>query len=299
MSRDKAKREPVRLPPWLPEDTPRSRKHPLVRSAVVRVALVLADAEGIDAVSMRRVASELDMGTMTLYSYVRNKEDLLVLCADEIGKEMLVADPLPEDWREALRAIARRTREMMLRHPWLATLDHGPFISPSIARHIEQSLSALSGLGMPPADTMAILQAVDAYILGSAVDELEDRVRDDHIEDWEAQQTELLRLASDHDDLPHLERWLEDGMFASGHDFERGLNWLLAGIAADLESRPRGRARRTPREQRIARSNPPRRGRGWVPSAAARRSTLRSHGDSRKSAQCRRVQAVQGVREAR
>ena len=79
----------------------------------------VADTEGIDAVSMRRVASELGAGTMTLYHYVRTKEDLLALMDDAMMAELLVPESeLPKDWREALTAIAHRTRNTFSRHRW-------------------------------------------------------------------------------------------------------------------------------------------------------------------------------------
>jgi AcrR family transcriptional regulator len=237
MSSPRVRKEPLKIPAWSEvPDTPRSRRHPQMRRAIVHAALELADAEGIDAVSMRRIATTLDMGTMTLYSYVPAKSDLLALMAEEIGSEMLVPGELPADWREALRAIAHRTRAMILRHPWVTTLEHEPFISPSIARHIEQSFAALAPLGLDPDDAGAILQAIDAYTGGSALDELEDRGREDS-EDWQRIQTELLERAVGAHDLPHLAAALAAGMTDRGQHFERGLDWLLAGVAAEVEPR--------------------------------------------------------------
>jgi AcrR family transcriptional regulator len=208
-----------------------------MRRAIVHAALELADAEGIDALSMRRVASTLDMGTMTLYSYVASKSDLLALMADEIAGEMLVPGEPPADWREALRAIASRTRDMIFRHPWIATVEHGPFLSPNMARHVEQSFAALAPLELPFDDAGAILQAVDAYTAGCTLDELEDRRHSERDPQWKEQQFELLRRAVGEDDLPHVAAALAAGISDRGQHFERGLDWLLAGIAADLESR--------------------------------------------------------------
>ncbi len=226
------------IPPWATAtETTRSRRHPQMRRAVVHAALELADSEGIDAVSMRRVAATLDMGTMTLYSYVRSKDDLIALMADEIAGELLVPGELPADWREALRAIARRTRDMIFRHPWIATVDHGPFISPNIARHIEQSFAALAPLKLEFGDMGAILGAVDAFTAGCALDELEDRQRSEQTPGWQKQQLDLLRRAVGEDDLPHVAAALASGASDTGQYFERGLDWLLAGVAADVESR--------------------------------------------------------------
>ena len=88
----------------------------------MKAALDVADAEGFETVSMRRVAGRLGVGAMTLYSYVDSKDDLLRHVFDEVMGELIVPEPLPEDWREAFSAISRRTRDVWLEHPWLAQL---------------------------------------------------------------------------------------------------------------------------------------------------------------------------------
>ena len=72
------------------EDTPNARRHPKKRDAIVRAALALADRDGYEAVSMRRVADELGWGTMTLYSYVRGKDELVWHMGEALGGELLV-----------------------------------------------------------------------------------------------------------------------------------------------------------------------------------------------------------------
>ena len=94
---------------WARPQPPR-RQPRYTREEIAATALRIADAEGIDAVSMRRVAAELGAGTMTLYHYVRTKDDLLALVSDAVvGENIVPAHELPDDWREALSAIARRT----------------------------------------------------------------------------------------------------------------------------------------------------------------------------------------------
>src|SRR6185436_15098966 len=90
---------------------PGARRPRYTREQIARTALAIADAEGFEAVSMRRVASELGAGTMTLYHYVRNKDELIELMDDAMMSELIVPDDeMPSDWREALTAIARRSR---------------------------------------------------------------------------------------------------------------------------------------------------------------------------------------------
>ena len=103
----------------------------------------LADTEGLDAVSMRRVASELGSGTMTLYHYVKNKSELFALMENSMMGELLVPDDeLPDDWRGGFTEIARRSRAAHRRHPWVGNFhddDQAPG-GPNGMRHFEQSL---------------------------------------------------------------------------------------------------------------------------------------------------------------
>src|SRR5262249_22635960 len=98
---------------------PGARRARLTREQIATVALALADAEGVEALSMRRVAAELGVGTMTLYYYVETKDELLALMNDSMMGEILVPDDeLPTEWRPALEAIAQRSRAAFRRHPW-------------------------------------------------------------------------------------------------------------------------------------------------------------------------------------
>src|SRR5689334_25290751 len=90
---------------------PAGRAARLGRNDIARAALAVADDDGFAAVSMRRLARELGVGTMSLYHYLRTKDDLLELMDDAVMGELLVPpDELPDDWRDALPAIERRTR---------------------------------------------------------------------------------------------------------------------------------------------------------------------------------------------
>jgi AcrR family transcriptional regulator len=138
--------------------------HDDVRAAAMRIA----DEEGIDALSMRRLAAALDAPTMTLYYYVRTKDELLSLVHDAVMAEVVLPadEVLPEDWKEAMIVIASRTRDVLLRHPWIANIAGGPSVGPSSVRHFEQSLQALAGLDRPFGVKLEVLAAVDEYVFG-------------------------------------------------------------------------------------------------------------------------------------
>ena len=156
-------------PIWA-QPEPGSRKPRFTREQIAATALAIADGEGFDAVSMRRVAAELDAGTMTLYSYVRTKDDLLALMHDAIMAEVLVPpDELPPGWRPALTEIARRTRAALLRHPWsLASLQEAQ-PGPNAMRRFEQYLAVLADTGLDTATKFDLLTLVNSYVFGNAV----------------------------------------------------------------------------------------------------------------------------------
>ncbi|MFE1173634.1 GntR family transcriptional regulator [Streptomyces sp. NPDC058773] len=92
----------------------------LSRDRVVRAGLTIADAEGLRALSMRRVAAEFGVSSMALYRHVANKDELVVLMADAAFCDVTLPDPAPEHWRARMEAGARLQWELYQRHPWLA-----------------------------------------------------------------------------------------------------------------------------------------------------------------------------------
>jgi AcrR family transcriptional regulator len=201
----------------------------LQRDAIVDAALVIADREGFEAVSMRRVATELGVGTMSLYHHIADKDELVYEMADAIGAEMLIPGAVPSDWREALRQIALRTRDAFTRHPWLLEVStERPVPTRNTLRHIEQSAAAVAGLDVEPATAMAMVLAVDDYTLGFVL-------RERHARKWrhEPPPRELLESG----EFPLVSRFFAGGRPLAPPPpdrFETGLEWLLDGMAATL-----------------------------------------------------------------
>ncbi|MFE0046378.1 TetR/AcrR family transcriptional regulator [Streptomyces albireticuli] len=165
------KAEKDRLPLWerlaLPAPAPRST---LTAERIASVAVGIADAEGLDAVTMRRLATELGVAPMAAYRYVTGKDELLELMVDFVHGEL----PPPDenaDWREAMRTLAGRIRDLTLAHPWLARTS-GPVLTPNLLAVPERALTALDGLGLDADSAMAVFHTVIAYVRGSVGSEI-------------------------------------------------------------------------------------------------------------------------------
>jgi AcrR family transcriptional regulator len=213
------------------------------REEIAAVAVTIADAEGFEAVSMRRVAAEVGAGTMSLYHYIRGKDDLVALMDDALMGESLIPDrDLPDDWRDAVAAIARRTRDVFVRHPWAVRSLQGESavpgapVLPNAMRHFEQSLAALAGAPLDMAGKVDLLAMIDDYVLGHALRAGELRLRREMDPDQVATAAELGMQQLRSGRYPHLEALSRDPSSASITDqgrfearFERGLMVLIEG----------------------------------------------------------------------
>jgi AcrR family transcriptional regulator len=219
----------------------RSRTRAVTREEIVAAALAVADEAGFEAVSMRNVATRLGVGAMTLYHYVPSKHDLLDLMFDQVMSELLLPEPLPGDWRAAITAIAQRTREVWAQHPWLASsIGARSGFGPNAMRHVEQSLAAVAGLGLEGPEAFIVLAAVDDYALGHVMRRLggEAGLRRDGIDadEWREAMEPYWREMIATGEFPRLAKLADvEWGFRDDDRFERGLEWLLDGIAARYE----------------------------------------------------------------
>jgi len=150
---------------------PSGRRPKLTREQLAATAVRVADAEGIAALSMRRLATELDMGTMSLYHYVRTKDELLTLVTDAVMGEVVVPPEikLPPDWRKALTIIAMRSHAALRRHPWMLDINDDPPIGPNSVRHFDQTLEAVASLELPLAEKLDVTTLIDEYVFGQSL----------------------------------------------------------------------------------------------------------------------------------
>lgn len=142
----------------------------LSREKIAAVAIAIADAEGYASVSMRRIAQTLGVGTMSLYYYVKTKADLIAAMDDALMAEVLMPS-LPKSWRAALLAIATRTRDALMRHPWVlySMLSAPPGVN--AMRHMEQCFEALAETKLSNKEKLTLLAIVDDFVFGYALRE--------------------------------------------------------------------------------------------------------------------------------
>ncbi len=209
-----------------------ARKRPrLTPEAITEAAIRLADAEGLEAVSIRRVAAELDARAMSLYDHFASKQDLLASMADKGVGEILVSKPLPGDWREAVAASARKTYAAYAHHPWMlfVAAERAP-PGPNGVKVAKQMARGLASLPLEHEDVWQVQGIVNDYVIGYSFR----TVGTVNPEDMEA-----AIATSDVVEFPELAA-LPDNLRtrSSLERFELGLQTVLDGIERRFLDRP-------------------------------------------------------------
>ena len=238
------------------EDAKRGQRHPprraaaLSRDEIVRTAIAVADAEGAEAVNMRRIARELGSGTMSLYWHVASKDELLDMMIDAIVGDAQAPES-SGDWRADLRAGACTTRDALHRHQWAVNfMSTRPPAGPKMLRNLERSLGALDGLGLDKATALTTLMAVGTYVLGAVLREQQEANSERYMAELfgdvpEAEKQAVIQefvqriRTSGH--FPRMVAMLDEGVDPDAAEtrderFEFGLDCLLDGIAARLSA---------------------------------------------------------------
>jgi AcrR family transcriptional regulator len=210
--------------------------------------MAVADAEGVEAISMRRIARELGAGVMSLYWHVASKEELQDLMLESVEAEIRLPEP-SGDWRADMRTFARNTRAALLRHQW--AVDFGGFRPPSgpnDARNAERVFAILDGLGLDARMTVMVTMAVGTYVIGAVLRETQEmrfqRETDQAMagmteEEIAAVREEFAQRILGSGQYPHIACFIEEDVDPDSPDtrderFEFGLDCLLDGIAARL-----------------------------------------------------------------
>lgn len=227
---------------WRGEDEPSARSG-LTVTRIGEAGIELADRDGLAALSMRRVAEHLGVGTMSLYTYVPGKDELIFVMVEAVRSEL---PPLEgEGWRESLESIAYQNWELYHRHPWLLEVPvTRPVVGPVVMERNEAELRAVDGMGLSEIEMDAAIGLVHNHVAATARKALEiarDAERSGMTDDqwWYAVLPTLTKVLANRN-LPITSRVGEAiGAPHSDprHDLEFGLRCILDGIEARIISR--------------------------------------------------------------
>lgn len=235
---------------WGVGPAPKSRgpKQGLTVERIVQAGIDIADADGLAALSMRRVADRLGVGTMSLYTYVPSKAELVDVMFDRaVGS---VARPeIVGGWREKLTAIAWADWDLYRRHPWLLHVMamSRPPLGPAGIASYDYNLSAVDGIGLSELEMDSVINMVSVYVQGSAraAAEADTSQADTGQTDaeWWATYAPLLEQVFDPVKYPVAARVgavageTYQSAYDATHGFEFGLARILDGVAALVSSR--------------------------------------------------------------
>src|SRR6266700_4941083 len=232
---------------WLrPQRPEQARRPPLSRERIVRAAIEVADADGLEGLSMRRIAAHLGAGTNSLYWYLNSKNDLFELMFDEVLGELELPERSSGDWRADLRDVARQVWLLSRRHPWLALLGIQPGFGPNAGRYFQHAQATLRPLGLELQEEVRILAALNNYIgehtqRAAAWDAVIQRSGFAG-EAWRERFLAYLDTIRASD--PRLAAQLQARLdLSSEHEFLWGLDRLIDGIAAPVGNEHEGGTR--------------------------------------------------------
>ncbi|MDT0270414.1 TetR/AcrR family transcriptional regulator [Streptomyces sp. DSM 44915] len=212
---------------------------------VVGEAVRIADAEGVGAVSMRRIAQALGVTTMTLYRYVPSKDDLLDLMF-HMGSGPPDTTDWPADWRGALRCWGRQMREMVVGRPWMLDIPIGaPPFGPNNLAWMEAALAAMDETPLNEGDMMEVLMILTSFVLGSTRQEVSMTRASERTgvsyEEWGRAYGRMLPKIMGDGRYPTLAKVTATGVFENENspadDFDQSLEFLLNSVAALIRRR--------------------------------------------------------------
>ncbi|WP_433348892.1 TetR/AcrR family transcriptional regulator [Micromonospora sp. CA-111912] len=230
------------------EPTSRSAGPGLSVDRIVRAAIEIADAEGIDALTMRRVSEALGVGTMSVYTYVPGKAELLDVMVDTLYGEIGRPVDAPGGWRARLEQVARENLGLYRAHPWLLRAETSrPVLGPNMLAKYDYELGTVAGIGLDDVEMDAVLTLVLGHVKSAARAALDvaDLERETGMTDGQWWQSHA----------PWLERFMKSGSYptasrvgsAAGeahgaaygpeYAFEFGLQRVLDGVAVIVAKR--------------------------------------------------------------
>lgn len=221
---------------------PRSTVPKLSKQEIVAAAIEIADQEGLDAVSMRKVAGAIGSGTMSLYRHLPNREELLDAMLDVVYSGLELHDRSVADCRERLERIAHAQRRMLRIHPWVAALvGSRPPLLPGFLRYFEASLRTLLDAGLEITEAAAASGTINAFVVGYAMlehSEHEARRRTGLTKrQWRARNAPLVNQILQSGDYPAVSQYVKH---AQDIDADTAFNTALTSILHTAFAATRG-----------------------------------------------------------
>ena len=239
----RARREPTRGP-----------KPSLAIEQIIDAAIQIADADGLASVTMRRVAERLNVGAMSLYTYVPGKAELLDVMLDQVYGETRIPDEGGRDCRSTLEALEREDWDRYQRHPWVLQVSEArSLLGPNEIALFEAALRSIAGLGLTGREMVSVVSLVGSYVRGAAQTAIDaarvaERTGVSDEEWWEAR-APVFDQYYDATQYPTLASMDIDGAFdpvdggveyhlqLAQESFEFGLQRVLDGIDAYVQRR--------------------------------------------------------------
>jgi AcrR family transcriptional regulator len=240
--------DPARSMALLWRTTERAGRSGLSVDRIVEAAIAVADEEGLGALTMRRVAERLGVGTMSIYTHVPSKAELIDVMLDTVLAEVTGPDHVDGSWRERLAGIAYDLRALYLRHPWLLQVATArPPMGPNLIAKYEYELRAVDGIGLSDVEMDAVVTLIDGFVHGAvrrAIDAAEVERRTGLTEEqWWYRQAPLLERVLDPARFPLAVRVgtaageEHQAAYDPEHAFAFGLQRVLDGIEALVRER--------------------------------------------------------------
>lgn len=211
-----------------PTDPQKGRRKTLNRDRVVAAGVALADAEGIGALTMRRLGGALEVEGMALYNHVRNKDDLLDGMLDRVAGEIDLPD-CGSDWRDHARRRAISAHAALMRHPWAAALWTSSInLGPARMRYLDSALRCLREAGFPPGLLDRAFHTIEDHIFGHALQALGFPLDEDQMKQEGEHFLDSFPV-EDHPDLAaHIRYHLQH--HEDGDGFEFGLDLIIDSL---------------------------------------------------------------------
>ncbi|MDH6126141.1 TetR/AcrR family transcriptional regulator C-terminal domain-containing protein [Kitasatospora sp. GP82] len=231
-----------------PKTTRRGPRQARSSAEIAATAVAVADAEGIEAVTMRRVAQDLGLSPMALYTYVPGKAELLDLMLDTLYGTMPRTAPADSGWRARVAAVAEDNRALYAAHPWIAAVSTSrPPLGPGLMAKYEYELRALESLGLTDVEMDSALTHLLGFVQSCARMAADERAaeQDSALNDrqWWERNADLLTRVFDADRYPTAARVgtaageAYGGAYSPAHAYEFGLQRVLDGLAALIDAR--------------------------------------------------------------